>query len=83
MDKKYPQKDKEPLQRVVTFLDREAVDLLDKIEKDALFSSGFHLPHTKIIKALVDVLKNSHLDGNNIKSLEEFEGRLIKQLKEN
>jgi len=83
MDKKYLQKNKEPLQRVVTFLDREELDLLDKIEKDALFSSGFHLPRTKIIKALVDILKASHLDGNNISSIKEFEDRLIKRLKEN
>lgn len=70
------------LQRVVTFLDRTEVDLLDKIEKDALFSAGFHLPRTKIIKALVDVLKNSHIDGNNLRSLEELENRIVNALKE-
>ena len=69
------------LQRVVTFLDREEVDLLDKIEKDALFSSRFHLPRTKIIKALVEVLKDSHIDGNNIRSLRELEDRLVNALK--
>ena len=74
--------EQQTVQRVVTFLDREEVDLLDKIEKDALFSCGFHLPHTKIIKALVDVLKNSRIDGNNIRSLEELENRLINAWKE-
>jgi hypothetical protein len=41
-------------QRVVTFLNRDEVDFLDKIGKDALFSTGLKVSRAKLISWLVD-----------------------------
>lgn len=46
----------EKIQRVVTFLNREEVDFLDKLGKDALFSTGLKLSRVKLIAWLVDFM---------------------------
>jgi hypothetical protein len=69
------------LQRVVTFLNREEVDYLDKIGKDALFSTGFKLPRTRIIQTLVDLLKKIKVDGRDIRSGEDLENKLLAALR--
>ena len=43
------------LHRVVTFLDREELDFLDKITKDILFSTGMKVPRSTILKELIDI----------------------------
>ena len=68
-------------QRVVTFLNREEVDFLDKLGKDALFSTGLKLSRTKIISWLIEFTKKLQLSGDNIKSEEEFEERIIDNIK--
>ncbi len=68
-------------QRVVTFLNREEVDFLDKIGKDALFSTGLKLSRAKIISWLIEFTKKLQLDGENIKSEEDFEERIRGTLK--
>ncbi|MDD5254800.1 MAG: hypothetical protein PHR11_01950 [Candidatus Omnitrophica bacterium] len=68
-------------QRVVTFLNREEVDFLDKLGKDALFSTGLKLSRTKIISWLIEFTKKLQLNGDNIKSEEEFEERIIDNIK--
>jgi hypothetical protein len=70
-------------ERVVTFLNREEVDFLDKIGKDALFTAGAKLSRAKLICWLVDFVKNSHMNGENIKSARDFEDRLRKFLGQN
>lgn len=67
---------KEKNQRVVTFLNRDEVDFLDKIGKDALFSTGLKLSRAKIIEWLVDFMKKLEIDGEDIKSEEDFECRV-------
>ena len=44
-------------QRVVAFLNRNEVDYLDKVGKDALFSTGFKVSRTKLIAWLVDFIQ--------------------------
>lgn len=63
-------------QRVVTFLNREEVDFLDKLGKDALFSTGFKLSRTKLIAWLVDFMKELNINGEGIKSERDFENRV-------
>ena len=41
--------------RVVTFLDRQELDFLDKITKDILFSTGMKIPRSTVLKELIDV----------------------------
>ncbi len=70
------------IQRVVTFLNRDEVDFLDKLGKDALFSTGLKLSRARLISWLVDFTKKLDLTGENIRSEEDFESRIINMLKQ-
>jgi len=63
-------------QRVVTFLNRKEVDFLDKLGKDALFSTGAKLSRAKLIAWLVDFIKHLRINGENIKTEDDFENRI-------
>jgi len=69
-------------QRVVTFLNRQEIDFLDKLGKDALFSCGSKISRAKILSWLVDFLKKLGIDGNNLKSEMDLEEKVYKKLKE-
>ena len=66
--------------RVIALMNREQVDFLDKIGKDALFSTGVKLSRTQIIATMVNVLKRVHLTGEGVKNPEEFEQRIVEIL---
>lgn len=66
--------------RVVTFLDRSQVDYLDKMGKDALFSTGVKFPRTRIISALIDLLRKVNLSGEGLRSDSDLEERLIQKI---
>jgi hypothetical protein len=68
-------------QRVVTFLNRDEVDFLDKLGKDAFFSSGSKVSRAKLISWLVDMLKGLNIDGKNIRSEADLERRIVEALK--
>ncbi len=70
----------EKRERVVTFLDRNEVDFLDKLGKDALFSTGVKISRAKLIAWLVDFIKKPNLNGEGIKSEKDFENRIMKIL---
>jgi hypothetical protein len=74
-------KHQEKNQRVVTFLNREEIDFLDKLGKDALFSTGSKLSRTKLIAWLIDFLKGLNINGENIKSEKDLEDRVLEVLK--
>ena len=63
--------------RVIASLNREQVDYLDKIGKDALFSSGVKLSRTQILAAMVNALKRLNLTGEGIARVEQFEQRIL------
>ncbi|MBI1952584.1 MAG: hypothetical protein HYS41_00465 [Candidatus Omnitrophica bacterium] len=67
--------------RVVTFLDRAQVDFLDKLGKDALFSTGVKFPRTRVISALIDLLRKANVSGEGLRSDQELEERLIRKLR--
>ncbi|MFH1414307.1 MAG: hypothetical protein ABIG56_05625 [Candidatus Omnitrophota bacterium] len=67
-------------QRVVTFLNRREVDFLDKLGKDALFSTGMKLSRAKLIAWLVDFMKELNINGRGIKSLKDLEDRIKKEI---
>jgi len=73
-------KDKKEVHRVVTFLDRDQVDYLDKLGKDALFSTGVKFPRTRIISALIDVAQSAGLTGEGLRLEQELGDRLKKRL---
>jgi len=68
------------IQRVVTFLNRDEVDFLDKIGKDALFSTGLKLSRAKLIAWLVDFVQKIDVSGQGIKSEKDFENRILELL---
>lgn len=70
-------------QRVVTFLNRDEVDFLDKLGKDAFFSAGLKVSRAKLIAWIVDFMKKLNITGENIKSEEDLENRIIELLRKN
>ena len=69
------------IQRVVTFLDRQEMDFVDKLGKDALFSSGIKIPRTKIIQVMVDILRKTNIDVKGIKTQQELKERILGAMK--
>jgi hypothetical protein len=69
-------------QRVVTFLNRDEVDFLDKMGKDALFSSGTKLSRAKLIAWLIDILKGLNISGENLKTEKDLELKIMEMIKE-
>jgi hypothetical protein len=67
-------------QRVVAFLNRQEVDFLDKLGKDALFSTGLKLSRTKLIAWLVDFLKDLNISGENMASEKDLEHKIRQRL---
>lgn len=63
--------------RVIASLNRDQVDFLDKIGKDAQFSSGLKLSRTQILGAMVNAMRKLQLDGDGVQSSDEFEQRII------
>ncbi len=66
--------------RVVTFLDRQQVDYLDKLGKDALFSTGVKFPRTRVISVLIDLLRKVGVGGEGLRSEQDLESRLLQKL---
>ncbi len=66
--------------RVVTFLDRRQLDYLDKLGKDALFSTGVKFPRTRVISTLIDLLSKANVTGEGLRSDQDLEERLTKRL---
>ncbi len=64
--------------RVIALLNREQVDFLDKLGKDALFTTGGKLSRTKIIYAMVNALRSLGITGDGIRSKEELEQKIVK-----
>jgi hypothetical protein len=68
-------------QRVVTLLTREEIDFLDKLGKDALFSTGTKLSRAKLLAWLVDTAQGCHLDGIGLTSKTEFQKKLLEEIR--
>ena len=68
--------------RVIASLNREQVDFLDKIGKDAQFSSGVKLSRTQLLAAMVNALKRLNLTGEGVHSVEQFEQRIVDAMRQ-
>ncbi len=75
-------KDHPKNQRVVTFLNRDEVDFLDKMGKDALFSSGTKVSRAKLIAWLIDILKGLNISGDNLRSEKDLEIKIMEVIKQ-
>ena len=65
--------------RVITLLDRQELEFLDKLGKDALFSNGHKLSYNEILRGLIDFSISIGLSGNNIKSREALKEKILQQ----
>ena len=63
--------------RVIATLNREQVDYLDKIGKDAQFSSGVKLSRNQILAAMVNAMKRLSLTGKGVTGAVQFEQRIV------
>lgn len=63
--------------RIVAFLTRDEIDFIDKLSKDALFSTGHKLSRTEIIRAFIDALKRKDINAEGVHSKSELEERLM------
>ncbi len=63
--------------RVIAALNREQVDYIDKLGKDAQFSSGIKLSRAQILAAMVNALKRLNLTGNGVTTAAQFEQRIV------
>jgi hypothetical protein len=64
-------------QTVVTFLNRDEVDFLDKLGKDALFSTGSKVSRSTLIAWMVDLLKGLNINGQDIRSEQDLQKKLM------
>lgn len=67
--------------RVITLLDREELDFLDKLGKDAMFSTGHKLSYNEILRGLIDFSISIGLSGNNIDSKDTLKEEILHQAK--
>ena len=63
--------------RVIASLNRDQVDYLDKIGKDAQFSSGIKLSRTQVLAAMVNAMKRLSLTGDGVTTAKQFEERIV------
>jgi len=82
IERRHPQSNSHA-HRVIASLNREQVDYLDKIGKDAQFSSGTKLSRTQILAAMVNVLKRLNLTGEGVATTEQFEQRIFDAMMQN
>lgn len=67
--------------RVITMLNRREMDFLDKMGKDALFTTGHKLSYNDILKGLIDFAMDTGITGENIDSFQALEEKLKSELK--
>ena len=66
--------------RVITMLGRQEMDFMDKLGKDALFSTGHKLSYNEILRGLIDFAMEAGISGNNIDSSGSLKSKLMGQM---
>lgn len=66
--------------RVITLLDREELDFLDKLGKDALFSTGHKLSYNEILKGLIDFSREIGLSGEKVDSRGALKEKILEKV---
>jgi len=81
MENKGMEKQSNIKHRVITMLDRGELEFLDKLGKDALFSTGHKLSYNEILRALIDFSKEIGLSAQNVDSDEALKRKLFEQIR--
>ena len=71
---------KELKHRVITLVDRNELEFLDKIGKDSLFSTGHKLSYNDILRGLIDFSIEIGLSGNKVASQEALRAKILEQV---
>ncbi|MDD2752224.1 MAG: hypothetical protein PHN59_03760 [Candidatus Omnitrophica bacterium] len=66
--------------KVITMLERNEVEFLDKLGKDSLFSTGHKLSYNEILKALIDFAMEAKVSGENIPSFDVLKQKLKEKI---
>ena len=66
--------------RVITMLGRQELDYLDKLGKDALFSTGRKLSYNDILRGLIEFAMEAGISGEKIDSVKSLKEKLMQQL---
>ena len=68
--------------RVITMLDRKQIEFLDKLGKDALFSTGRKLSYSEALRWLIELAMEIGLSGEKIDSVKAFKEKFLLKCKE-
>jgi len=66
--------------RVVTFLTREEMDFLDKLEKDMMFSTGKSVSRSQIIEDLAEIVTRTGMDAKGIVDNEQLKAKIMEAI---
>lgn len=66
--------------RVVTFLTREELEFLDKLEKDMMFSTGKHISRSQILQDMAELFTKTRMNAKNVKNDQELEERMLEAI---
>ena len=66
--------------RVITMLGRSEIEFLDKLGKDALFTTGHKLSYNEILRGLIDFAMAMRISGEKIDSAEGLKRMLLAHL---
>lgn len=65
--------------RVITMLGRQEIDFLDRLGKDALFSTGHKLSYSEILRGLIDFAMQLSISGERIDSAKTLTLKLLQE----
>jgi len=72
--------------RLIAMIHRDEMDFIDKLGKDALFSTGKKLSRTEVVSAILSAVAQLPITGKNIHSQEELrqyiDNAILEALKE-
>ena len=66
--------------RVITMLGRQELDYLDKLGKDALFSTGHKLSYNDILRGLIDFAMEAGISGEKIDSAKSLKNKILNKI---
>jgi hypothetical protein len=75
-EKQKQQQQKIAAHRVITMLNRKELDFMDKLGKDALFSTGHKLTHNEILKSLINFVMELDISGEKIDSIDTLKEKI-------
>ena len=72
--------EKDKKARLIAMISREEMDFIDRVGKDALFSTGKKLSRTEVVSAILDVVAQLPITGRNIHSEQELRNYILKAI---